>query len=172
MDSTSLLRTLIVKHAEVCKSTMLDGLDGKLAYMSQVGDRIMERLALLRREAPARDKDKYLASSLAKHIGISESAISAWKSGSTKGPRPQHLCKAAQYLKTTEWWLAFGKGDPRCDAKGTLKKDQKTGNFPPAYPYPPDTLALIEATEALGHHDMKRLQAVALAFLQGAPDKA
>lgn len=177
MATKSLFFTSVVKHTTEGKSTMGKGHGGKLANMSDVCDRIFQRLNLLRGQDPEGENGKYIQARLAEYVDASESAVSQWKHGSTVYPRPHNLCLAAQYLKTTEWWLTFGndrkRKDPRCDSEGNILEVAKTGPtgaFPPPYPYPPESLELMEAAEPLAHEDRRRLKAVAYAFAHRCGD--
>ena len=49
---------------------------------------------------------------LAKHIGISESAISQWINGPTKTINSMHLLKVSNFLNVNPQWLASGEGSP------------------------------------------------------------
>lgn len=142
---------------------------GKLTNVADICDRIFQRLDLLLKQDPEGKKGRYIAARLAEYIDVTESTLSQWKHGSTTYPRPANLCLAAQYLKTTEWWLTFGndrrRKDPRCDHKGNILDAAKAGHdFPIPYPYPPDALDLLEAAEPLATDDRRRLRAVAYAL--------
>lgn len=47
---------------------------------------------------------------VAKHVGVTVQSVYQWESGDTKGLRPANLVAVAECLKTTEKWLATGKG--------------------------------------------------------------
>lgn len=70
----------------------------------------METLASRIREA--RERAGLSMSDLAKRVGVSKQAVWGWETGSTKGPRPEHLLALRDILSVSIDWLVFGNGHP------------------------------------------------------------
>ena len=60
----------------------------------------------------ALDLAKKKPTELARHIGISESAISQWVNGPTKTINSVHILKVSDFLGVNAQWLASGEGSP------------------------------------------------------------
>jgi len=78
----------------------LPSYDGKLTYMTTVGDRIKSR----------REKLRLSQLALAKDIGVKRASVSQWESGATKNITAENLIHCARKLKTTVEWLWLGEG--------------------------------------------------------------
>lgn len=136
---------------EAPMSTILKPVVRKLSYMAgNWWGRIEARLAVVEKNQ----------SGLARHIKAKAATVSAWKSGTTHGPKPGHLIAAAEFLKTTEKWLWQGS-DPRCDAEGNLMYDR-------ASLLDADSIAMGEAFQVMPPDLKPTFQKTAHTFAQSA----
>jgi transcriptional regulator with XRE-family HTH domain len=57
-----------------------------------------------------REKLGLSVADMAKYCGVKGSAVYGWEDGATKSLRSPNLVRAAEFLRTTEKWLALGEG--------------------------------------------------------------
>jgi phage repressor protein C with HTH and peptisase S24 domain len=99
-------------------------------------------LTLDQRVKLARTRKKVSQEELAKTVGVSRVAVTAWESGDTKSINSKHLHKAASFLEVDANWLATGEGSMALADDGvsaeeflevrvlTLKADAGQGYLP------------------------------------------
>lgn len=81
----------VVKHAVAAACDALE---------MSIGQRIKDRRLEL----------NIIVADLAKAASVTVQAVYQWESGDTKGLKPENLVAVAECLKTTEKWLATGRG--------------------------------------------------------------
>jgi transcriptional regulator with XRE-family HTH domain len=75
--------------------------NARLAYMETWNERLKS----------ARKNYGCTATELAKEIGVSNATVSDWENGVIKKMETENLLKICEFLKVSQMWLQFGRGD-------------------------------------------------------------
>lgn len=122
------------------------------AYLTKHGLECLTMNTFSERFAAGLSHADVTASQVAKHLKISPSSVSQWRTSDTNLPNAVNLIKTALFLGVDPLWLASGEGEMIGDG---AKSTNATGNFS----------ELLDVLDQLHTEDIKSVTSVAAGML-------